>query len=181
MENINNENNTNNSENIENEIINKTWKIIISCSFLDLSFEKFYQNFLLDWVFDESAFLKSLDYVSNMLSWDNYSDRLSNINIHQELILNIFKWNYPSLQSLNESMILDIASIIWKTDDLWMLELNVSDIDFLDDTNWVKTVKDWIKSYILKLKQEIKTELFNSNLWEIQKEILIKIKEVLPN
>lgn len=104
-----------------------------------------------------------------MLNWDNYSDRLSNINIHQELILNIFKWNYPSLQTLNESMILDIASIIWKTNDLWMLEIDVSDVDFLDNIDWLKTVKDWIKSYILKLKQEIKIELFNSNLWETKR------------
>ena len=74
-------------------INNSIWKILIATSFLDISFEKFYKNFIKNNEFDINNFEKSIEYVLNLIWWENYKFRLSNLDNYEKNILNILNWN----------------------------------------------------------------------------------------
>ena len=160
-------------------INNSIWKILIATSFLNISFEKFYKNFIKNNDFEINNFEKSIEYVLNLIWWENYKFRLSNLDKYEKTILNILNWNLISCNELNESMLADIVSIIWKKDDFWLLDLDISDIDFIDEVEQKQIVKNGIIQYIKNQKTSIKQAVFSKNFTEIQNDLHKKIKEVL--
>lgn len=150
---------TNQEAEIKHEINVILWHILVSKIFLYWFFEEYYINFIRDWEFSEKEYLRSIKYTEEILSWDNFTDRYSGFEQKADEILVSLEREENLLWSLLESITFNLPYIIGRKEEHWIIENDISDMDFFYDKKWIIVVQNWIKNYISseinKLKQLI--------------------------
>lgn len=165
--------------NIDFQIKVIIWHILTTKVFLDEFFEKYYINFIKNWVFDHEAFMKSIGYIDLMFNGDNYTDRYSLFEKNEDIITQLLLSDHKISQTLKQSIIWDIIHIIGKTDELWILELYPYDLEIIEDIESLKIVRKGMNDFIKAQIWELNKILTDVEINQSRSSFTKKVKEIL--
>lgn len=161
--------------NIKSRINVILWHILVAKIFVGWDFEEYYVNFYKDWKFLLEDFLKCINYMDKIFSWDNYNYRYELFDWKSDEILSfIEKDEIP--RSLVDSMRYDMAYIIWKI-EWWEIVAYPWDGYFLYNKEWVITVKKWIKKYLSLELNKLRQLIWSPEISQIRSELIKRLQK----